>query len=48
MGNKPQVGQIVKLHGGKEYLIFKIYPFGTIDVVALDGSKAFRISGLAF
>lgn len=47
MGNKPQVGHIVKVYG-KDYRIVKVHPFGTIDVVALDGSKAFRMSGLAF
>ena len=45
--NKPQIGQIVRVYG-KDYRIVKIHPFGTIDVVSLDGSKAFRLSGLAF
>lgn len=47
MNAKPQVGQIVKVYG-KDYRIVKVHAFGTIDVVALDGSKAFRLSGLAF
>lgn len=44
---KPQIGQIVKVYG-KECRIIKIHPFGTIDVVSLDGEKAYRLSGLAF
>lgn len=44
---KPQIGMIVK-HAGKDYRIVKIHAFGTIDVVAVDGSRAFRMSGLAF
>lgn len=47
MNNKPKIGQIVKVHG-QDCRIFKIHPFGTIDVVTLDGSKSFRMSGLAF
>ena len=43
----PQVGQIVTVHG-KDCRIVKVRPFGTIDVVSLDGSKAWRLSGLAF
>ena len=31
---KPQIGQIMKVYG-KDCRIFKIHPFGTIDVVAL-------------
>lgn len=44
---KPQVGQIVKVYG-HDCRIFKIHPLGTIDVVRVDGSKAYRLSGLAF
>ena len=44
---KPQIGQIVKVYG-VDCRIVKIHPFGTIDVVRLDGSRAYRLSGLAF
>ena len=47
MSKLPQVGQVVQVYG-KPCRIVKIHPFGTIDVVTLDGSKAFRLSGLAF
>jgi hypothetical protein len=47
MNAKPQVGQIVKVYG-QDCRIVKVRPFGTIDVVTLDDSKAFRLSGLAF
>jgi hypothetical protein len=45
--SKPQIGMIVKVYGF-ECRIVKIHPFGTIDVVRLDGSRAYRLSGLAF
>jgi hypothetical protein len=44
---RPKVGKIVILFG-KRCRIFKVRPAGTIDVVALDDSGAWRISGLAF
>jgi hypothetical protein len=47
MDKKPQVGMLVKVYGF-QCRIFKIHPFGTIDVVTLDGSRAYRLSGLAF
>ncbi len=47
MNQKPQVGQIIKVHG-QDCRIFKIRPFGTVDVVTLDGKRAYRVSGLAF
>ena len=43
----PQVNQIVKVYG-KDCRIVKIHPFGTIDVARVDGSQAYRLSGLAF
>lgn len=45
--NKPQVGQVIKVYG-QDCRIFKIHPFGTLDVVTLDGSRAYRVTGLAF
>lgn len=42
---KPIIGQHVFVRG-KKCKIFKIHPLGTIDVVSLDGEKAFRLSGL--
>ena len=47
MGNKPQIGQIV-MHAGKQYRIVRIHPFGTVDVVSLDGQHSYRVSGLSF
>lgn len=48
MNAKPQVGQLVKV-SGKDYRIVKVYAVErAIDVVSLDGSKYFRLSGLAF
>lgn len=44
---KPQIGQIVKVYGF-DCRIFKIHSFGTIDVVRVDGSRAYRLSGLTF
>jgi hypothetical protein len=44
---KPHVGQHVTVYG-KECKIFAVHPMGTIDVVTLDGEKAWRISGLKF
>lgn len=43
----PKIGMIVKVRG-MDCKIFKIHPLGTIDVVSLDGEKAFRLSGLPF
>lgn len=44
---RPQIGMIVTVYGVK-CEIFKIHPHGTIDVVALDGSRAWRLTGLSF
>ncbi len=41
----PHVGQTVAVCG-VICRIIKVRPFGTIDVVSLDGSLAWRISGL--
>ena len=43
----PRLGQHVTVYG-RECEIVRIHPFGTIDVVSLDGEKAWRISGLQF
>jgi hypothetical protein len=32
---------------GVRCVVFKVRPFGTIDVVSVDGKQAFRVSGLA-
>ena len=48
MYNKPpKIGQTYIVRGIKCEIV-RILPFGTIDVVALDGSGAWRVSGLAF
>lgn len=45
--SKPQIGQIIKVYG-QDCRIVKVRPFGTIDVVTLDGAKAYRLSELSF
>lgn len=47
MRSPPKVGQRVTVRG-VVCMIVKVRPFGTIDVVALDGSRAWRLSGLCF
>lgn len=48
--NQPRLGQIVKGEHvrGQDCRIIAIHPLGTIDVETLDGSRCYRISGLAF
>jgi hypothetical protein len=43
----PKVGQLVKVYG-LQCRIFKVRPAGTIDVLSLDGTHAYRVSGLGF
>ena len=45
--NKPEVGQQITVRGIVCEIV-KVYAFGTIDVVALDGGAAFRVTGLSF
>lgn len=45
--SEPTIGQLVTVRG-VQCRIVKVRPMGTIDVVALDGSRAWRVSGLAF
>lgn len=44
---KPKVGMTVTYCGGT-YRIFRIHPFGTIDIEEIDGPRAWRITGLSF
>lgn len=44
---KPVVGQLTTIYG-VDCRIVKIHPFGTMDVVSLDGSKSWRVTGLGF
>lgn len=44
---KPQVGQVIQVYG-QPCRIFKVHPLGTVDVVTLDGSRAYRVTGLSF
>jgi hypothetical protein len=44
---KPIIGAIVKVYG-HDCRIIKIHAAGTIDVERVDGSRAYRLSGLAF
>ena len=43
----PRVGDRTTVHG-LPVEIFKVHPGGTIDVVTLDGQRAWRVSGLGF
>lgn len=43
----PVVGQLVEVHGVK-CRITRIRKFGTIDVLTLDGTRAWRVTGLNF
>lgn len=43
----PQVGNIVIVRGVR-CRIFKLHPFGTMDVEQIDGPNAWRISGAPF
>lgn len=44
---RPQIGQIYDVRGLK-CRIFKIHPFGTMDVEEINGERAFRVTGLSF
>lgn len=39
------VGDVIRCHG-IPCRITKVWPFGTYDVLSLDGERAFRVSGL--
>jgi hypothetical protein len=43
----PYVGQHVTVYG-EDCEIIRVLPLGTIDVLSLDGKKAWRIIGLTF
>jgi hypothetical protein len=45
--NKPKIGQLIKVRD-IQCRITVIRDFGTLDCEALDGSRAFRVSGLLF
>lgn len=47
MRETPRVGMLVRVYG-VQCEIVRVLPFGTIDVVSLDGSRAWRVSGLGF
>ena len=42
----PRVGDLLTLYG-HPCRVFKVHPFGTIDVESLDSDHAWRISGLS-
>lgn len=46
MSNNVKIGDIVTVYGAPCRVV-RILPFGTIDVERVDGSRAWRISGLA-
>lgn len=41
----PMVGQVVTVRG-QDCRIVRVLPMGAIEVVTLDGSRAYRLSGL--
>lgn len=43
----PEIGQTYKVYG-QTCRIVKVHQFGTIDVETLDGSRAYRVTGLSF
>ena len=45
--NKPQVGMIVEVYGHK-CRIYKMHPFGTMDVENVANGKCYRLSGLNY
>lgn len=45
--NRPKVDQIIHVYG-QQCRIVKVHPFGTVDVVAVSGKHAFRVTGLNF
>lgn len=45
--NTPKVG-MTYIHRGKKCRIVKVRQAGTIDIEALDGSGAWRVTGLSF
>lgn len=46
MNNKPTIGQTVTVYG-MLCTIYRIHPFGTMDVEAPDG-RCFRVTGYGF
>ena len=46
MGSLMAKGDVLVVHGGVRCRIVKVWPFGTYDVVTLDGKRAFRVTGL--
>jgi hypothetical protein len=44
---KPKLGQLIKVRGIICHIV-KIHPFGTVDVLEVNGSRAFRVTGLSF
>lgn len=47
MRHPPHIGDLVTVRG-VECRIFKIHPFGTIDVEEINGPRAWRLTGLCF
>ena len=41
-----KVGSLLMVYGVR-CRVFKVRPFGTFDVVSLDGKRAWRVSGFA-
>lgn len=44
---KPTKGDTMNVYG-RPCRVTKVWPFGTVDVVTLDGKKAWRVTGLPF
>jgi len=45
--SRPTAGQLITIYGHKCRIV-TVHPFGTLDVETLDGSRAWRVTGLAF
>ena len=41
-----KVGDVVTVYGTL-CRVFKVHPFGTVDVEQIEGDRAYRVSGLA-
>jgi len=44
---KPKIGQLITVRG-IVCRIAKIHPLGTLDVLEINGPRAFRLTGLSF
>lgn len=45
--NRPQIGMVMMVRNQKCRIV-KIHKFGTVDVETIDGTRAYRVTGLPF